>query len=917
MSKSLNTANILNAIRPDRLLISDSLQDLTLPGLLDFVNDFSYKDLGRGMLNHDLFCLVETLTTFENDEEGTTTAKVQTSDLDNILLSLSLKAFLKSKKTSHKCNLAFLTPPFSYSFPLMLSYHLILQHLAEKISPELSAKFPPGTGILIISDNIELYSHIGRTSIQSNQLWQYINTYEVKANRFKKFTFSKDTKHVQKNDGSLPWISLFRAVRRQLPEQLDMLPQVIIVDVQPLRHRKRIAELLEWAKKFAPHIIVIAPLFDDGVYQSIKKHMDLVIPIDSYGVDYLRQVFQLRDQIELNPVTASWSLSASQSYIQLKDSIDVYLLKGVNALEELVKEIDESLSITRHKDGQQHPVFRKLKSLVNDMLSLPVPLEIYEQVREINGKSKLLDIVKATLKVTSEEEADRKLIAHILPQLVRDIVALYELLYGHPRTPKGEALLRLLHTIRNEQVTVVVANNFAAQELKLWIRMQTKWTAKEAEYISVITQDQWAKNQLKEIYLEDNKAPDHVVLLSPWKLKYIGAFFIHAKSKVSCISYEHEINLYRYQINKAFGQNNGYIEDLIHSLLSIPKVDLTSLRPLPTKRTNVFVRTINVKPMNASDFVASESFTSIDTLFEDEMLLGMLGEQEEQEIDEDDDNSVIPILSDMHIEDTVVGDRIICVKITGKTSHQNDNQLVWFVPSEVPLKIVKKSTLESMSPLAAKPGDSWIILKKNQRRELFETILKLSSNTMIMKWIEFNVAEWRDMLNLLWNHFHKPHNFKKHTYESIRKAIQEHGGNVETTYTIANWINGDVSSVKNAANVRAVAKIIGEQGYLEKWKTIYKAMRRLWNIHIQLGQVLGVVISDIAAQAATDYASEWVEVGKDIKLPLDDIMASIELVEILKVESEKDYHVPSTYIEKAITEQMAVKLIKKGLIGFE
>ncbi|MEO3946214.1 DrmE family protein [Gorillibacterium sp. CAU 1737] len=917
MSKPLDRRHIISAIKPEKLELLGNKQEsiISLPGLSAFVNDFSTKDFGRGMLNHDLFCLVEALFKCEDDLEEIFTAKVHTSKLDNLMLTLSLKAFLKSKKTRHKCNLAFFTPPFSYSFPLLLSYHLILQHVAESLSPELNAKFPAGTGILIISDNVELYSHIGRTSIQNNHLWHYINTYEVKANRFRPFSFSSDPKLKPKPDGTLPWISMFRAVRHQLPEKLDMIPQVIILDLLPFRHRSRASELLEWAKQFSQHVIVTAPLYDESLYQNIKGHLDLQIPLDAFTIQYLQEFFYLSEQRELDPITASWSLLSSQAYLLPKEKFDLYCIQGVASLIDLFEEIEHSLSLTTNKAGHQHPIFKRLKSFMNEMLSLPIPLEIYERARELNGKPKLIELIKNSLNVLPGGDEDRKLFEHLLPQLIRDITAFYELMYRHPSSPKGELLLQILPLEKHLQVTIVVANSFASQELKLWLRMQTKWTAKETENIRVVTQEQWAKSQLNEIYMDENSVPDHVILTSPWKLKYLSSFFTHAKSKVSCIAYAHEQNLYRYQINKVYSQNADYTQELIAGFSSIPKVDLSSVQPTTAKKPRIDIHEVKVKPIALTDSIESVPAASIESLFDEKVLLSMFGQQEDSDIEELDSN-IIREYNDITFEETIIDDRTACVKITGKIHHQ-DSPVIWFVPVEALIKVVKDKTLTNLSALAVKPGDTWVLLKENQRRELFETILKLSSNTMVMKWIEFNVMEWRDMLELLWRQFHKPNSYKKHTYEKIRRAIQEHGGNVETTYTIANWINGDVSSVKNPNNVRAVAKIIGESSYLEKWNTIYNAMRRLWNIHIKLGRVLGAIISESAAKAVEDFASEWVDIGLDIKLPLDDIMASIELVEVLTVDTEQDYFVPYVYAEKPITEHMVDAMIEKGLITLE
>lgn len=915
MSNQLDYNRIFNAIKPTSLALAERASNLTLPGLQILVENFSLKDLGRGMLNHEQFCLVESLSTFEDDIEGVSEAKVLTSNLDNLVLSLSLKAYLKSKKTRHKCNLAFLTSPFSYSAPLLLAYHLILQHLAETVSPNLNAKFPIGTGILIISDNIELYSHIGRTNIQNNPLWQYINTYEVKANKFKPFSFSSNQSYDTKHDGTLPWISLFRAVRHQLPDDLEMTPQVIILDLLPFRHRKRAFELITWAKRFAQHVIVIAPLFDEVVYQNLKSTLDSVIPIDTYTTMYLQQIFDLSEKGEQNPVTASWSLSASQPYFHVKDQINVYQIKGVASLDELVKEIEQTLALTRNKDGSQHPVFTKVRNLVNDMLSLPIPIELYERLREINGKQKLIDVIKTIAKVPAGAFDNKKLFDHILPQLIRDVVALYDLLIGHQSSPRGEALLHILSIETSKKITIVVSNKYAAQELKIWIRIKMKLVAKELEHVRVLTQDQWARNHLNEIYLESSSIPDKVILVNPWKQKYLSSFFTHKKSSVVCISYQHEVSLYHYQIIKVHSQNTCYIQDLIQGLLSIHKVDLSLLSSVKSKKTNINILPIKVKPITPTDSFVHAKVETIDVLFDNRVLFSMIGVNEDNEEADELESSILSEVIEKVNQDSLAREsleQISSIKIKGNFKNQQ-KPFIWFVPTERFVKIVRDKTIANLRPIEMKSGETWVIFKQDQRRELFETILKLSSNTMVMKWIEMNVAEWRDMVTILWRQFHQKGDFKKNTYEKILYAIQKRRGNVETIYTIANWVNGDVSSVKFAENVRAVAEIIGESAYLEKWNTIHKAMRRLWNIHIKLGKVLGTIISESATKETND--SEWVDIGLDIRLPIDDIMASIQMIEIQSVETDKDYLVASPYTEIPITEEMAQILEMKGLVS--
>lgn len=915
MTNSLNYRRILESIRPSSLELVETADETSFPGLNSLIYDFSVKDLGRGMLNHKKFSLVETLPTFQDDQESYCKEKVYTSNLDNVILSLSLKAYLRSKETRHSNDIAVLIPTFSYSFSLLMAYQLILQHLAETISPELNAKFPPGTGILIISDNIELYSHIGRTSIQNHHLWQYVNTFEVKKGRFNPFSFSKEKKNKFNYDGSLPWISLLRAVRHELPEDLDMTPHVIILDLLPFRHRNRVMELIEWAKLFSQHLIVVAPLYNESIYQKLKGSVHSIIPIDTYTTMYLKQVFYLPERVNRNPVTASWSLSASEPYFYIKDNFEVFYIKGIAPLENIVKEIEKTFVLTINKDGSQNIVFKKLKGIINDILSIPIPLELYERLRDLDGKPKVIDIIRNVSRTFSWDYSEKKLFEHILPQLIRDITTLYNLLFEHPNSPKGEVLLQLLSNDFNKKVMIVVLNKYVAQELKIWIRTKKKVSSKDVENIIVVTQEQWAKNQLNEIYYDPSFSKDQIILVNPWKLKYLSSFYTPHASNVLCIAYEDEVNLYRHQINKVHTQNSYYIQDLKQSFISVHRTDFSSLNLTEEKKPRINTIPVNVNQTKIADFSTTILNESVDEIFNDSILFSMIGEQDDevnlQGIQQTDEVNEKIIQSSL---ERGLSEYTLSIKLEGIFPSNPDNLYNWFIPCEKSIKIIRNKTIVNVNPLELKSGDIWVVLKHDQRKELFDNILKLSSNTMVMKWIELNVSEWRDMIRTLWHQFHQLGTYKKYTYEKILKAIKSNGGNVVTTYTIANWINGDVSSVRYAENVRAVALIIGEKNYMDKWRVIHKAMRRLWNIHIKLGKILGNVISNSVIKNSEDISSGWVDVGLGIKLSLDEIMASIQLIEIRDIETNNDYLVENNFIEMSIKIEKTNLLLTKGLI---
>lgn len=111
------------------------------PALITEIEDFSGKDLGRGLLNHKLYHLTETLSLFDEENiDNRLESQVELSDVDNLILTASLKYFLNSKLLKQSGNWSLLIPNTAYAYPLLLTYHLILQHLGEGLVPTLGAR---------------------------------------------------------------------------------------------------------------------------------------------------------------------------------------------------------------------------------------------------------------------------------------------------------------------------------------------------------------------------------------------------------------------------------------------------------------------------------------------------------------------------------------------------------------------------------------------------------------------------------------------------------------------------------------------------------------------------------------------------------------------------------------------------------
>ncbi|PFR78042.1 hypothetical protein COK40_04825 [Bacillus cereus] len=887
----------------------------------------SSMDFGRGMLNHQKYCLYESLDSFESIVK---TEKVEPSDIDNIILTTSLKAFSLSKKEANKGDILYSIPSFSYGFPLLLSYHLILQHVVGSLSSEIGVRFNKNSGILILTDNIELLSHIWRTSIDNTFLRDYIKIYTVEAEKFKTFTFNenkskKKKNKINNNDGTLPWLALFRAYRHSLPENLDMEPDVIVIDLLPFRHRARAMNLVKWAKKHAKHVIIIAPARDE-ISLNIAAELDNCIPVDMYTIESFENLFNINIDSVSNPVTAAWSIQSSIPYLkQGEREITIQQIKGLRSLNQSFNRALAILDKSYTESGKQVLSFKKVQNVLLKMLSIPIPLEWYERTRWSQGKPTIKEILLTVSKIQSDGYEEKIIVDTLMPHLLKDVIEIYDILLEMGDSPRGKVIKELLNTYMDnkDNILIIVSDKLVAEELKVWLRATLNVTLNDLIKVNVMTQENWAKKQLKEIYLDELNEPDFVILVNPWNKKYLSSSYFSKRTEVHIIEGFKELPLIKYQINKM--TSNLYPQRLNTTFSNFfgANIDASNKKgTVPLVKINFNNHIINFADTRVISDISNK--TEIDYLFKDDVLIKIL--TEENDFDEEwglnsniADKSYLDNLFVDNFSDTYFTCVKVSVSIGLKQDKDNDNYV--FIPNDSTVKVKKfnEPDVKTINPLEMKSGDIWVRIKKQQRKELFNTILSMSSNALIMKWIEANANEWKDMLNLLWYKFHHGSTYKSESYEKILNAINNNGGKIISPLTISNWINGDVSLVRDYANVRAIARVLGEKQYEDRVQSIYKAMRELWGIHIKLGKALGKIVTEQATGLVEGYEldeSRWIDLGKGMRISMKDVLDILEFSEIKRLDINQEYLVHPSIVEKIISGETKNLFIERGLVRY-
>lgn len=625
---------------------------------------------------------------------------------------------------------------------------------------------------------------------------------------------------------------------------------------------------------------------------------------------------------EESPITLSWNMRASLPYLNT-DVTNIYINRPGN-LEDIEKEISRIYVMFSRcilKDGSQSRAILRLQSMFIKLISLAIPLNWYEHSRIAEGKPTIEELVESCTKIVPESYEEKVLYESYFPQVKREVLKFYKILRDHSTSPRGEIIKKLISEDDPfKKKLVVVEDKIVANEFKIWLRASGGVDINLLSNLTIITQEEWAKGQLKEIYTKKSNLLNTVIIANPWKRKYVSSFYTVPGCEVNFVAYNNEIPIIKYQVQKLMFCNQDYKKKLLNSFCRLFNLDILDSNENNNCILSIFIKNINVKPVKINDLEnITKNSTNVDHVFNEKILFELFSQEDDSEepiIEESKQNYF-----SIKIEKLKKEDYVKSIQMTANNlGEDRTNSHIYFVPIDSCLKAKKigDDEVSNVHPLELKQGDVWVTLRQNQRRELFDTVLDLASNTITMKWIQINVQEWRDMLKLLWLKFHQPGTYKSYTYEKILTAINQNGGSVESPLTISNWINGEVSAVRNEKNVFAVAKIIGEKQYLDRWKSIHRAMRQLWNIHIQLGKAIGKIIMEHAALLVDSgmQRSQWINLGEEIHLPIEDVLEALDLREIATVNTEEEFLVHPILIQKAIAPEDIENLIERGMINY-
>jgi len=844
-------------------------------------------DYGRGIMQSNSLVFKETIEESLGHNEN---KQIQLNNLDAFILSIVLDYLNKNNSEGSKEELYITIPQFSNSLPILLTYHLVFNHLAFRLKSNENSfsLFQQDEGILLVSHNIDLFQHVWNSSLNNVYLRDFFPTYLIKGEKFKVFNFNHDTKSShKKDDGTLPWIGFYRAHRKKMVKKLDKQVKVIILDLMPIYHRKRANELIKWAKEHAENVIIIMPSNDNNLSYAVRNQQRNYVISQSTAC-----IFEILMPFTINNLWyPTWGTAHSLKYIEMqKRNFEIHEYSKVDKnTVDLLKDFERAIQDCKKRNGLLPEKYRKIESLKIHMCNIITPLkdfEISKQKDRILGIFDQYQIYKSIPPQDFEEESLEKNLAH---HLYKAFEELYKVFYGAEYSMRGKLLLHALMEVKASfKVVILVIDEYEISLLQEYLLRHTDIT------LELFTYKEFNSMQLKNDY----PAYDILVLTTPFPNKYISGFNV-MDLKVKLISLFSDTIKYFKQIELVY-DNKRDINNMLRILslnhgLNVSEIRLNRTAP-------------NVNYIKSGEYIINDSITKdIDNvvsinIFDDIKLLELLKSNKEY---------------NLKIIDLKV------LKYTQKRSLSTVSQLIefedlegnkerMFIPIEDHLKIQRanKNTVETIGLNKVKIDDLWVKINYDQKKDLFQEILKMASSTLIMKWISEGLNIWIDLLKTVWNRYYRGQRFKKEVYEVIRREINLNGGNVSSYLTVSNWFN-NINLVRDEENLKALIIISGKPKLLDSKRIVLSSISELRSIHIQLGRAISKIIN-IQSQKLIDYESieEWINIGKDIVIATEDITSLIDIVRIVDFPLGAKVFIPNELVYQKISIEMANEIIE-------
>jgi hypothetical protein len=771
--------------------------------------------------------------------------------------------------TNHVCatrrSLAIGIPPSGRHLPLLLAGSTVLANTLER---SLMDNMSINGCVLVISPDLDLRSKYCNLFVDREALET------VHAGSRMRVTGERVALrpgvNIQRSQGVC-----FFLPGLMLPPKINFRPALIILDLRYSRWAKRASTLAKWVTEVGREagIVALYTLGDNDTFYELSHAGFADFPFDHSAIhacseSVIKPLFTQRE------LTADWRLMDLRSGLDREH--EVVEIENVEALEAIFANIGTLLDEQKQKDA---PDLNRARWLLATLRHLPVPLTWYEHAARSLGRSTLRSLI-SKLGVQGRHSSD---LGAIMQSLRMQFDQLYHILNGsNLRSQALQAILpSILETIGNEPVLLIVRDNVMERAVQNWLELEafphTGWLnrviIKSCSNYCNISTDTYAAVLINGIF--------------PRRYSWIAGASLG--TRITFLAYPHEVDVIEHQLQNVYG-DQARIERATRRDRVMSKLLSRSVCP-PNDSESTIPSLRFKRPQKKSILSEPETWNTI----EDIIPISKVTERSNRTFmqgnasfiklsvwkeDISDDES-----PDEDKEDTESGvheDTVSCVRL-GVRSQVFGDGILW-LDGDTIIEFVRPSLpndIQRAIPPMIRPHDILLLLNEGKRLSLFDQFVDLAEDQPEMHHLATYRRTWRDAIQrIVAAHQDKG----RPNYPAILRSLQSAGASIQSEPAVRAWVQDQVIGPENIASIIAVGRVSGNELLVRQAKAFDQVFHDIRGIRQGIGRRLNSVIRKRFKHFAKQKPEMHTEdLDSRLKLPLDEILETIDLAEVITV----------------------------------
>ena len=657
-----------------------------------------------------------------------------------------------------------------------------------------------------------------------------------------------------------------------LPTHLGFRPQAVLLDLRFSRWTRRLDQLIPWAMETRAPIVALHTLGDFDAESTLMNHK-----FETFVLDHVSLAGFQPSASSDKAVWADWGLAASSQFLEREHRIvDV---QGAESVEASLITCNELLE----KANKADPIdLARARWVISTLAQLATPMAFYETAARSLGRS----TVRRLISQIGYRSARTFEVGPVLQTIRMQLEAIYDTLQGeHPRAVQlKSAIVTAAGAVGGDRTCCLVRDRVHAKALRSWFELEAFPNGDDSLRVQI--------NGVEEHHYR-NREFKTFVINGAFPRRYRWVLGDALAPTVVFVAFQHEIAPIAAHLNQFYDPTlstkraEGRLRTLQRLGSGIIAAVVSDPLPAQLKLERPPLKKAKAKPASVASGKSFADLASLVKTVEQKSIATVISsatprlpEPEEEPPDEEEERGDAT-------------DGVLCLRVEVR-SHARGEGYFYF-PCSTLVECVKPADPEKLvkvPPRALATGDVLPQIDERGKTSVFETIISLLDAQPTMRPVTAARRQWQIALVRLIDQ----RRLSRHLlddfaptldYSKILLDLQKEGATVQTEQSVRGWINGQTIGPDSVGSIRAVGIVSGSEAVSNNAGDLDRAFRKIRALHQGVGRRLaGALRKSVKSFATTGMTSAPEDIDAHLRLPLAELIESIDFVEVLAVSAD-------------------------------